>query len=126
MAANAVLRTPFEETLSNSAMEEAITLGVPGRFNAAMQAKIARNAGASWTHAGYLRGRRKKVRVRPTITPATVADALALGYPACSLTKNRRRDVSKVDDLCRNYERFVSLPWPDHLAGLATSGSFTI
>jgi hypothetical protein len=25
--------------------------------------------------------------------------------------------VSKVDDLCRNYERFVSLPWPDHLAG---------
>ena len=25
--------------------------------------------------------------------------------------------MSKVDDLCRNYERFVSLPWPDHLAG---------
>jgi hypothetical protein len=25
--------------------------------------------------------------------------------------------VSKIDDLCRNYERFVSLPWPDHLAG---------
>lgn len=25
--------------------------------------------------------------------------------------------MSKIDDLCRNYERFVSLPWPDHLAG---------
>jgi len=25
--------------------------------------------------------------------------------------------VSKIDDLCRNYERSVSLPWPDHLAG---------
>jgi len=25
--------------------------------------------------------------------------------------------VSKIDDLCHNYERFVSLPWPDHLAG---------
>jgi hypothetical protein len=25
--------------------------------------------------------------------------------------------VSKIDDLCRNYERFVSLPWPGHLAG---------
>jgi hypothetical protein len=25
--------------------------------------------------------------------------------------------VSKIDDLCRNYERFVSLDWPDHLAG---------
>ena len=26
--------------------------------------------------------------------------------------------MSRIDDLCRNYERFVSLPWPDHLAGL--------
>ena len=25
--------------------------------------------------------------------------------------------MSKIDDLCRNYERFVGLPWPDHLAG---------
>lgn len=25
--------------------------------------------------------------------------------------------MSKIDDLCRNYERFVSLPWPNHLAG---------
>ncbi len=25
--------------------------------------------------------------------------------------------MGKIDDLCRNYERFVSLPWPDHLAG---------
>jgi len=25
--------------------------------------------------------------------------------------------VSKIDDLCRNYERSASLPWPDHLAG---------
>ena len=25
--------------------------------------------------------------------------------------------MSKIDDLCRNYERFVSLPWPGHLAG---------
>ncbi len=25
--------------------------------------------------------------------------------------------MSKIDDLRRSYERFVSLPWPDHLAG---------
>lgn len=25
--------------------------------------------------------------------------------------------MSKIDDLCRNYERSVSLPWPNHLAG---------
>jgi len=82
MTANTVLKTPLEETLSSSAMEEAITLGAPGRFNEATQVKIARNAAASWTHAGYLRGHREKVRVRPTITPATVAYALALGYLA--------------------------------------------
>jgi hypothetical protein len=82
MTANTVLKTPLEETLSNSAMEEAITLGAPGRFNEATRVKIARNAAASWTHAGYLRGHRNKVRMRPTITPATVAYALALGYLA--------------------------------------------
>jgi hypothetical protein len=82
MTANTVLQTPLGETLSNTAMEEAIALGAPGRFNAATQVKIARNAAASWSHAGYLRGRQKKLRVRPTITPATVAYALVLGYLA--------------------------------------------
>lgn len=82
MTASTVIRTPFGETLSNSAMEEAITLGAPGRFNEATQVKIARNAAASWAHAGYLQGHRNKVRVRPTITPATVAYALSLGYLA--------------------------------------------
>ncbi len=82
MTASAVLKTPLEETLSNVAMEEAIALGASGRFNEPTQVKIARNAAASWTHAGYLRGHRKKVRVRPTITPATVAYALVLGYLA--------------------------------------------
>ena len=82
MTANTVLKTPIEETLSKSAMEEAIILGAPGRFNEATQVQIARNAAASWTHAGYVRGHRNKVRVRPTITPATVAYALALGYLA--------------------------------------------
>lgn len=25
--------------------------------------------------------------------------------------------MSRIDDLCRNYARFVCLPWPEHLAG---------
>lgn len=25
--------------------------------------------------------------------------------------------MGRIEDLCRQYERFVSLPWPDHLAG---------
>lgn len=80
MTANTVLTTPLKETLSNTAMEEAVAFGAPGRFNEPTQIKIARNAAASWTHAGFLQGRRNKIRVHPHITPGVVAYALTLGY----------------------------------------------
>jgi len=80
MTANTVLNTPLNEPISNPAMEEAVAAGAPGRFNEPTQMKIARNAAASWTHAGYLRGRRNKIRVHPNITPGVLAYALALGY----------------------------------------------
>ncbi|MFV1965252.1 MAG: hypothetical protein ACC628_07485 [Pirellulaceae bacterium] len=70
------------ETLSNQEMEESIVEGAPGRFNPPTQVKIARNAAASWTHAGYLRGRRNKVRIESVITAGTVSYALLLGYLA--------------------------------------------
>jgi hypothetical protein len=84
MTANTVLKTPLNEPLSNEAMEEAIALGAPGRFNEPTQIKIARNAAGSWTHAGYLRGRRHKIRVHPQVTPGVLAYALVLGYLAGS------------------------------------------
>ncbi len=80
MTADTVLKMPLNEPLSNTAMEEAVALGAPGRFNEATQIKIARNTAASWTHAGYLQGRRNKIRIHPTITPGVLSYALALGY----------------------------------------------
>jgi len=82
MTANTVLKTPLNEPLSNPAMEEAVALGARGRFNEPTQVKIARNAAASWTHAGYLQGRRNKIRIHPNITPGVLAYAFTLGYLA--------------------------------------------
>lgn len=84
MTANTVLKTPSNELLPIEVMEEAITLGAPSRFSQTTLATIARNAAASWTQAGYLRGHRKKTRIDPTVTPGVVAYALALGYLAGS------------------------------------------
>jgi len=82
MTAKVVLGTPVGETLSNERMEEALALGAPGRFKQTILVKIARNAGGSWTHAGYLQGHRQKTRVRPLVTPGAVAYALLLSYLA--------------------------------------------
>jgi hypothetical protein len=35
---------------------------------------------ASWAQAGFFKGKVTKVRIRPHVTPATAAYALALGY----------------------------------------------
>jgi hypothetical protein len=58
---------------------EAIRTIDPEHFKPAILNKIAVNAGASWTQAGFLVGRAVKRRVRPVLTPAAVAYALYLG-----------------------------------------------
>src|SRR5262249_2025324 len=40
----------------------------------------ARNLASSWSQAGYLKGRAKKIRTQPHITPGVVAFALLIGY----------------------------------------------
>lgn len=80
MTVDTVLKTPRNELLSIDAMEEAIARGAPGRFNEPTRFKIARNAAASWTHAGYLQGHRRKLRVRPHVTSGMLTYALVLGY----------------------------------------------
>ena len=63
-------------------LEKAVGQAAPGRYNPSTLGKIARNASSSWTQSGHLQGRQVKRRVRPSVTPATVAYALALGYLA--------------------------------------------
>ena len=41
---------------------------------------FAQNVGGTWTEAGYLIGRRRKVRIRPEVDAQALAYALFLGY----------------------------------------------
>lgn len=65
--------TPFEI----SAFLEA---RCPGRFRPSTLHSTSQNLASTWTQAGYLRGRVKKVRARVVATPVTATFALLLGY----------------------------------------------
>jgi hypothetical protein len=65
-----LVRTPFLD---------AIREAVGGRLNDAVLDKVARNAASSWSQAGHLVGRVRKVRRRVRPTPGSVAFALWLG-----------------------------------------------
>lgn len=51
-----------------------------GRFSATSVEAIAQRVNGTWTQAGYLAGRVKKVRAQPVIAPVNLAFALFLAY----------------------------------------------
>lgn len=60
---------------------EAVLAGAyPDRFSAASRRSFAQNIGGTWTEAGFLVGRRHKLRSLPVVTPEVVAYALFLGH----------------------------------------------
>ena len=67
-------------TITREAMEEFIDAQEPGRFSKATLKSTAQNINSSWTQAGHLVGRVRKVRARAVATPGTVSLALLLGY----------------------------------------------
>lgn len=66
-------------TYEKAAIAAGVAAIEPDHFKPAILNKIAVNAGASWTQAGFLSGRMVKRRVRPPLTPVAVAFALYLG-----------------------------------------------
>lgn len=80
LTAEPVLTIEHGERLDKDRIVTAVQESEPGRFSETSLAKIARMTASSWTQAGYLQGRYKKVRVHPRLSAATVAYALALGY----------------------------------------------
>lgn len=52
----------------------------PQRFGKTTLVSTAQNLASSWTQAGYLRGKARKVRDRPAVTPLAAAFALFLAY----------------------------------------------
>ena len=50
-----------------------------GRYTTKMMHKISRNCASSWTQSGHLKGRVRKVRGKPEVSPAAAAYAVLLG-----------------------------------------------
>jgi hypothetical protein len=80
LSAKKVLETKPGETVTSSDFVNFFTHELPGRFSQAMTTSLAQNVGATWTHAGFLKGKITKTRTRPVVTPAVAAYALGLGY----------------------------------------------
>ena len=78
--ATEILRLPIGEELRRSALSEAIRSAVGPRLNDNILDKVVRNAGSSWTQAGHLSGRVRKVRQRVKPTPVSADYALYIGY----------------------------------------------
>ena len=67
-------------TILRVALEEFIDHQEPGRFSKATLKSTAQNINSSWTQAGHLSGRARKIRERSSATPGSVSLALLMGY----------------------------------------------
>jgi hypothetical protein len=77
--APAVLGLPEGSELIRATFLDAIREVVGARLNEAVLDKVARNAASSWSQAGHLEGRVRKIRRRVKPSPGPVAAALWLG-----------------------------------------------
>ncbi len=68
------------DSLDRREVEEMLDQSDPGRFSAASLKSFAQNINGSWTQAGFLQGRVRKVRSVPTVTPTNLAYALFVGH----------------------------------------------
>lgn len=68
------------ELVSRQELERLLQANNPDRFSPASLKSFAQNVNGSWTAAGYLQGRSKKIRVMPRIGPANVTYALYLAH----------------------------------------------
>lgn len=77
--ASSVLTLPVGAELPRTSMSAAIRTATGNRFNDSTLDKVARNAASSWSQAGYLTGRVRKIRKEVLPTPGVVAYALWIG-----------------------------------------------
>jgi hypothetical protein len=66
--------------LPRERMEEHLEAGFPGRFSSAMKESLARNVNTTWTAAGHLAGKARKVRTLPQPRLAASLYAMFAGY----------------------------------------------
>jgi len=75
-----VVDLPIGAEVDREAFEGVLARAFPERFSPASLRSFAQNVGGTWTEAGFLSGRRRKLRVVPPVTPEVLAFALFLGH----------------------------------------------
>lgn len=75
-----VQEIPLGQAVSSTEIAERLAEKYPQRFSPTTQLSTAQNLASSWSQAGYLKGRAKKIRTRPYVTPVGATFALLLGY----------------------------------------------
>lgn len=84
-----VLRLSAGQACDTAKLDAELAERLGQRLNASVRNKVARNAGSTWTQAGFLAGRTGKVRTHPVVTPPVVALAMVLA----SVTGSHGRDM---------------------------------
>ena len=79
-SAPSVLATPVGHEFSRQPMKDDLAAVAGGRLSPPTLDTVVRNAAASWTQSGHLRGRSRKTRQRLRATLASTAYALLIGY----------------------------------------------
>lgn len=75
-----LLSIPEGTQVTRLALEEQVSLKYPDRFSPGTLESTSINLNASWTQAGFLSGRNKKIRVKAQPGPASVSYALLLAF----------------------------------------------
>jgi len=116
-SATSVLRLRPGEEFTRPPMDQALRDAVGERMNDNIRAKVMRNAASSWTQAGHLEGRVRKIRHRVAPTPFATAYALFLGY-AAGLRGTKLFSTPWMRVLDANYHQHLGLAAEAHRIGL--------
>lgn len=75
-----ILQKQLGEHVSREGLEVVLERLNPNRFSPASLKSFAQNVNGTWTSAGFLSGKNRKVRTHPTVTPANVTMCLFMAY----------------------------------------------
>lgn len=114
-----ILNLAINEELPRVDMEQVFEQAYPERFSPATLKSLAQNINATWTHAGFLSGRAKKIRQEPEIKSTNVTFALFLGYLQ-GATGNRLFTTEWVKILNLRTETLIELARQASHKGLLT------
>ncbi len=113
MSAPFILNYSEGTIISRKEIEGIIERNYPDRFSGATLKSTAQNINGTWTNAGHLIGKAKKIRTKAKPTPGSVAFALYLGF----ITGNRGQEL-----LTTEYMKNLDCP-PDKAIEMADVAS---